>query len=989
MNDKLFSIGSFDVTPVMLVCVFLFIILVIAVIAFRKNYILQVNLSQLVDPESAIHNAQGTIVVLKKRAKKIRKASPNNPQSIVALRIDNLGTLYVGYKDRMKLMRSIVQVMRYDLHDKEFVTRLDFDKFCIVMTDRDRAQIKEYILQLNEKLDELEIEHYGLYSFFLTAGVYMGAPLTYPRQDLELAMATLSYATLKDDNIYFYNDDVLAKVKLIETMNTSKEAAFESNQFNPYVLPKVDFKTGRVVGGELLVRWTNGDQEVLYYPDEFIPLFESNGFIKNIDLLMFEKACELSQACTNSGHPNVIISSNFSRLTLNSLKAIDKMIAIAQQYGVSTSNIEIEILEIQFLQSLNNFDRSLQKLKGAGFRIALDDFGKESSSLYLLSNNKFDTIKVDRQFFGSNLGSDKEKHVAKNVVNLLTKVGNSVVLEGIESKQSLDYLATVSRDVILQGYYFTRPVPYNQFLPFLDKIYEFDYPDIEIDDGKNKIEISGVDADKVEASVQTNPNGAGGSTSINISGLGGPTVLPNNNDKELEEMRRQMDEMRHHFDMSLEEQRRLAHEEEIKRMQAEMEKLRNKQPDPQPQPVVVNNNSSEIDALRLEIEKLRLLHTQNQPQPEKKDYRDEEIYRLQRQIDDLRYDRRDRERYYDERNRFVVTDRFVNISDRDREHELLQRQIDELRNKNQQRPVVQTQTKINIDELIDKLSKTQNEQAKLAAERTAAQFKDIRDMLEQERKEREEVEALLLELKNKEPEPVVNEEEQIKEQEEADANLNLDISSLSRVDVDDDDDDEDDDDAEQLEKPKLSLEELEAIIDSYREKYNDDWNQHAKEELQVGYYEVINGLKYYEQRKRRTFAEKMKNAPADLKQLYNILKNEFMKYKGVSNRLTNSYDCFYIGRNQVAKLSLTKKKMKVFLAVDPNAYPEKQFPHKDVSEKKAHSRTPYYTMVKSQLSVKRVSKVILDLMDSNGLLINPGYKPVDYATKFKYMKTED
>ena len=992
MNDKLFSIGSFDVTPVMLVCVFLFIILVIAVIAFRKNYILQVNLSQLVDPESAIHNAQGTIVVLKKRYKKIRKASPNNPQSIVVLRIDNLGTLYVGYKDRMKLMRSIVQVMRYDLHEQEFVTRLDFDRFCIVMTDRDRTQVKDYVLKLNERLDELEIEHYGLYSFFLTAGVYLGAPLDYPRQDVELAMATLSYATLKDDNIYFYNDDVLAKVKLIETMNTSKEAAFESNQFTPYVLPKVDFRTGRVVGGELLVRWTNGDQEVLYYPDEFIPLFESNGFIKNIDMLMFEKACELSQACANSGHKDVIISSNFSRLTLNSLKAIDKMIEIARQTNVNPANIEIEILELQFVQSLNNFDKSLQKLKGAGFRVALDDFGKESSSLYLLSNNKFDTIKLDRLFFGSNLGSDKEKHVAKNVVNLLTKIGNNVVLEGIESKQSLDYLATVSRDVLLQGYYFTRPVPYNQFLPFLDKVYEFDYPEIEIDDGKNKIEISGVDKDTVEATVQTSPNGAGGSTSINISGLGGPTVVPNNNDKELEEMRRQMDEMRHHFDLSLEEQRRIAHEEEIRRMQAEMEKLRNKQPEPQPQPqpVVVNNNSAEIDALRLEIEKLRLLHTQPQPQqqPQKKDYRDEEIYRLQRQIDDLRYDRRDRESYYDTRNRYVVTDRYVNISDRDREHEILQRQIDELRNKNQ-RPVVHPQTKINIDELIEKLSKTQNEQARLAAERTAAQFKDIRDMLEQERKEREEVEALLLELQNKVPDEEVDEETQMKEQEEADKNLNLDISSLDRRDVDDDDDEEDEDEEEQLEKPKLSLEELEAIIASYREKYNDDWNQHAKEELQVGYYEVINGLKYYEQRKRRTFAEKMKNAPADLKQLYNILKNEFMKYKGVSNRLTNSYDCFYIGRNQVAKLSLTKKKMKVFLAVDPNAYPEKQFPHKDVSEKKAHSRTPYYTMVKSQLSVKRVSKVILDLMDSNGLFVNPSYKPVDYATKFKYMKSED
>lgn len=989
MNNRLFSLGPIDVTPVMLICVGLVIVLVIAVVAFRKNYILQVNLSQLMDPESGIHNAPGTIVVLKKRRKKLRKVSRDNPQSLVVIRIDNLGTLYVGYKERTKLMRAIVQVMRYDLHDKEFITRLDFDKFCIAMTNRDRAEIKEYVLHLNEQLDEMEIEQYGLYSFFLTAAVYLGAPLEYPRQDLELTIATLSYATLKDDNIYFYNDDVLAKVKLIEAMNLSKEAALESNQFVPYVMPKVDFSTGKVVGGELLVRWMNGDQEVLYYPDEFIPLFESNGFIKRIDILMFEKACTLYQMCANYGHPEVIIGSNFSSLTLNSLKSIDAMIEIAHQYGVNPGNIEIEILEAQFLRSLNNFDRSLQRLKQAGFRVALDAFGKESSSLYLLSNNKFDTIKLDKLFFNSNLTTDKDKHVVKNLINLLTKIGSGVILEGIESKQSLDYIATVSRNVVLEGYYFTKPVPFNDFLPFLDRLYEFDYPEIQIDDGKNKIEISGVDKDTVDATVQTGPNGG---TSINISGLGGTTVQQNN-DKELEEMRRQMDEMRHRFELSLEEQRRLAHEEEMKRMQAEMERLKNK-------PAEQKDNSAQIDALRLEIERLRIQSNQPQPQPQQtiiKDYRDDEIYRLQREIDDLRYDRRGRDHYVD-RDRYVVTDRYVSLSDRDRDHEHLQRQIDELRNRNQQPITVQAQQPaINIDLLIEKLSKTQNEQARLAAERTAEQFNNIRDMLEQERKEREDLESLLMDLKNnsiKEESEVVDEEEQIKEQEEADKNLNLDLSSLSRTDSDDDDDDSDDDDDdedddEKLEKPKLTLEELEAIIESYRDKYDDDWNQHAKEELQVGYYEVINGLKYYQKHAKRTFADKIRNASPELKQLYNIVKNEIMKYKGISNRVTNSYDCFYCGRKQVVKLSLSKKKVKVFLAADPAAYPEKSFPHKDVSAKKSHVRTPYYTMVKSQLSVKRMNKVIADIMKSNGYATDPNYKPVDYATKFKFMKNDN
>ena len=276
-------------------------------------------------------------------------------------------------------------------------------------------------------------------------------------------------------------------------------------------------------------------------------------------------------------------------------------------------------------------------------------------------------------------------------------------------------------------------------------------------------------------------------------------------------------------------------------------------------------------------------------------------------------------------------------------------------------------------------------------EKAEAEAKSLRERLEQERKEREDLESLIAELQNKqsEEEEVIEVDlaEQVREQEEADRNLNLDLSTLSRTDVADDEDDDDDDEEEieKLAKPKLSLEELEAIIQSYREKYNEDWSTYAKNELKDGYYEIIDGLNYYK-RTRRTFLDRIKKASPELKQVFNIVKNEIMKYSSVSNKLTNFYDSFYLGRKLVCKLSLTSKKLKVYLAVDPTKYPERQFPHKDVSEKKAHARTPYYTMVRSQLSVRRINKVIADLMQEQNIAVNQSYKVVDYANKFKYMK---
>ena len=861
-------------------------------------------------------------------------------------------------------MRLISNVFTWDLNRYEFVTRLDFNKFMIVMVNRTREDIKNYLIQLNQYLDELDIDNYGVYSFYLTNAVNEHVSLTYPKEDVQMTVSTLSHATLKDGNIYYFTEEVRKKVILLEQINSIKESALENGQFVSYVQPKVDFQTGRVCGGEVLVRWVDEEQNILFYPGDFIPVFESNGFIKTIDLLMFENSCRILQILKSTGHEDIEISTNFSKLTLNSLKTCDELLELTRKYNVDPSRLEIEITETEFMESVSIFSNSLLKLRQHGFKVSMDDFGKEYSSISLLVDNKFNAIKVDQFFFSNSLGSDREKHIAKSIIKLLSKVGCKIVLEGIENKQTLDVIAPLTRNLVLQGYYFSKPITLSKYESFVDTVFDFDYPDYEyideLPEGVVRVEGQNIQAAPIPQ----------GNTSINITGLGAPQ-----NNQELDDVRKQLADLEYKLRQQEEDKKRSAHEEEMRRLKDEMERMRlaNQVNQVQQQPQVVNQYNPEIEALKREIDMLR-----NQGKSNNKN--DDEISSLRREIDYLRNQQAQDRTYYE-------SSRYARYDDRDRhretysEYDYLQRQINDLAAKQNN-----NNSQLDVNMLIDRLSKQQSNNSQYEIDKAKSEAQSLREKLEKERKEREELEALLRGLQNKE-EPVVEEDDE-------DMDFDYDLSSLNDVDEfeDDFDDDEEDDEEEVVttnaSKPSLTLEELEAIIKAYQDKYKDSWNQKAKDELKDGYYEVVNGLKYYEGRQKLSALDKFKKMSPELKQIFNIVKNEFMKYNGVTNKLTKAYDCFYVGRKLVAKLSLTSAKIKVYLAADPSQYNSKQFPHKDLSHKKSQAKTPYYTLIKSQLSVKRVNKVYADIMNECGLSVNSNYKPIDYASKFKFIKNE-
>lgn len=961
-SDPLFKIGDFEVTVNVIIYFAIAIFLIIALISYRYNHRVQTKVSQFMDNECNIYNKAGLEKYIKKQGRKF-----SNP-TVVVVEIRNLNYIYTNYSKRYTLMYHIANELLLGLDKIESVGRIEFNKFVVVYNGKNREEIKEICNKIEDRFDNLILENYGKYNFYLYFGVYENAPLD-DAAVLYTAAEITTYSKITDNNIYYYCQEVKDALDLLNRMNTEKDADFEQNRFIPYIQPKVDLTTGRVIGGEVLVRWVDDHQEFKYNPGQFIPLFESNGFVKKIDDLMLHKACGLAQTIVAKGVKDISISVNVSKLKFMSSNFEREIMNIVSQYNISPKNIELEITETTVMENFQYVSNCIMTLRQLGFKVAMDDFGKEFSSLGSLSANPFDTIKLDMVFFKKKLSTEKDRVIVRNILDMLTKLNYHKVCEGVSDKQTLDVLATINQDVIVQGFCISEAIPFSQFEAFVDTKFDFKYPPIN---------GSLVPASQLEAAIKqaeinativaaTPNNNSQAIPSINISGVGG------NPAPEVDNLRHQMEDLR----TQLEDQKRKAHEDEMKRLKEEVAKMREK-------PKEVSSNS-EIEQLRRELESLK----NNKPAASRSDYRDDEISRLRRELDDIRYNQERSSRYvYPNSFQEPIVYGTNKSNTRDAEYEELQRQIKELKEQQSKQP------QIDVNDLIEKLSKSQSESKRYEIEKAQEEAKTLREKLEQERQEKEELENLLNSLNNKDDSEVVSEEDMEKEINAANAKLNLDLTSIGDDDdIDDDDDDIDDDeeDAEiipsKLSKPVLTLAELEAIIKSYQDKYYDSWNQHAKDELKDGYYDILNGLKYYKDRSKKTFVDKIKKADPEIKKLFNIVKNEIMKYKGVTNKLTNSYDTFYIGRKQIAKITLSPKKIKIFLAADPAKYPERTFPHRDVSGKKAHVRTPYYALLKSQLSVRRINKVIADIMVQNNVTEAEKYRPIDYATKYKFYKS--
>ncbi|MEG0378169.1 MAG: EAL domain-containing protein, partial [Eubacterium sp.] len=261
--------------------------------------------------------------------------------------------------------------------------------------------------------------------------------------------------------LYFYNDDIRNRILEKQEIENDMQRGIDHEEFMVYIQPKYSLKTLSIKSGEALVRWKHPKKDIIP-PDMFIPLFEENGFIVQLDMYMLKKVCKQLRTWIDSGKTPVSISVNQSRLHLHNPNYLRTIIQILETYQISPKWIELEITESAFFEDTEKMIEILNSLHEAGFKISMDDFGSGYSSLNMLQEITVDVLKIDKNFFKDSSNSDRGKKIVDNIITMASDLDIVVVAEGVETKEQVEFLKKTDCDLV-QGYFFSKPLPMDEF----------------------------------------------------------------------------------------------------------------------------------------------------------------------------------------------------------------------------------------------------------------------------------------------------------------------------------------------------------------------------------------------------------------------------------------------------------------------------------------------------------------------------------------------
>ena len=231
-----------------------------------------------------------------------------------------------------------------------------------------------------------------------------------------------------------------------------------------YLQPKYSISKNEIIGAEALVRWIHPERGMIY-PNQFIPIIEENGSIVQVDHYIWRKACTFIRKCIDAGIKPCPISVNVSRVHLRGDECSQILSDMVRSSGIPGRLLELEITETADDLQIS---RQTALLKDSGFTLLMDDFGSGYSSLNVLLESPFDVIKLDKRFIENMMTSDKGRSILEQVLQMASNLDITVLAEGVETKEQVELLKSIGCDQV-QGYYYAKPMPENEFFELLKK----------------------------------------------------------------------------------------------------------------------------------------------------------------------------------------------------------------------------------------------------------------------------------------------------------------------------------------------------------------------------------------------------------------------------------------------------------------------------------------------------------------------------------------
>lgn len=333
--------------------------------------------------------------------------------------------------------------------------RFGADIFTVFTEYSDISELEEHI----EKVCS-ELQQFGEIKYKFSFGVYLVKDKNIPLRKMT-DNAAIARKSAKDNAarpIKYYEEKFADELHNRHAIESEMQEALESGQFQVYLQPKCRIGDGKVIGAEALVRWIHPDKGIIP-PDKFIPVFESNGFIEELDRYVHTQVCRILRKWIDAGVECIPISVNVSRIYLGNSRLALSIKEIVEQYRVPIEFFQIEITETY---ENKEAEAAINTFKDCGFTLLMDDFGSGYSSLNTLKNTRFDVIKLDREFFGRSMMTERGQKIVSHTIAMTNDIGLEIVAEGVETNEQADFLDK-NGCKFAQGYLYSKPVPLDEF----------------------------------------------------------------------------------------------------------------------------------------------------------------------------------------------------------------------------------------------------------------------------------------------------------------------------------------------------------------------------------------------------------------------------------------------------------------------------------------------------------------------------------------------
>ena len=391
-----------------------------------------------------------------------------------------------GHEKADLLLKAITEEAERIFSSNEICVRMNADQF--VLLTKNTLVMEERLFVFTDKVNARALDIGIRYPIKFKRGVYK---IQDSSEDISVIIDKANAARKElngeeKESVAIYSDKMVKDMRKVDMIESTMESALFNGEFKLFIQPKWDISENRLYGGEALVRWIR-DDGTMVYPSDFIPVFEKNGFIEQLDMYMLESACQLIRQLVDAGKTVYPISVNQSRVLLHNPQYLEKVKEVLHRYDVPKRSIELEVTETVLFMDQGKMLSIMNSLKAEDIPLSMDDFGSGYSSLNMLKDFPFDVLKIDKEFFSESITSEASILILTKIVEMAHGLGIKVICEGVETKDQVEMLRKIGVRYV-QGYYYSRPIPGARFL---EQFCELDvFSDTSVSEAKKNDDIA-------------------------------------------------------------------------------------------------------------------------------------------------------------------------------------------------------------------------------------------------------------------------------------------------------------------------------------------------------------------------------------------------------------------------------------------------------------------------------------------------------------------